>query len=122
MSLMGNQSIMPYRNMGYHNQLRHINENRESLKGMSENDQSADLKKVCAEMESLFIYMLFKEMRATIPKSGLMKDSCEKDIYTSMLDRNLAEAISHRGGIGLSSILEKQLAGQTARYRKKQLK
>ena len=73
------------------------------------------LKKACAEMESVFIYHLLKEMRSTIPDSGLTGDNGSmKDIYNHMTDSQLARELSNSGGIGLSDILYRQLNRLTA--------
>ena len=68
-----------------------------------------NLRDVCHQMESLFIHHLFKEMRATIPKVGFISGGRAEEIYTSMLDAELANKISTRGGIGLSEMLLHQL-------------
>ena len=69
----------------------------------------AQLKEACLELESLFVYYLLKEMRATIPKSGFISGGKAEEIYTSMLDLQLARELSFRGGIGLSPLLIDQL-------------
>lgn len=69
------------------------------------------LRDACRQMESLFIHHLFKEMRATIHKSGFISGGRAEEIYTSMLDAEMAAKISARGGIGLSEMLMHQLGG-----------
>jgi len=76
----------------------------------SSNQNGTQLKEACSEMESFFIYHLFKEMRATIPKSGFISGGMAEEIYTSMLDSQLAKELSSKGGIGLSSLLYNQLS------------
>jgi len=72
---------------------------------------SSQLKEACSELESLFLYYLFKEMRATVPKTGFISGGKAEEIYTSMLDFRLAKELSHKGGIGLSSLLLEKLEG-----------
>lgn len=67
------------------------------------------LKRVCSDFESLFIYQLMKNMENTIPKSGVLRDMSGKDTYRLIMDEKVAEAIAHRGGIGLAMILFSQL-------------
>ncbi|MDY6949941.1 MAG: rod-binding protein [Thermodesulfobacteriota bacterium] len=74
--------------------------------------QDTEVRKACAEFESLFIFYLLKEMRETVPKSGLMGGGTGEDIYTSMLDSQMAREMSSKGGIGLSTILLDQLRGK----------
>ena len=68
------------------------------------------LRDVCRQMESLFIHHLLKEMRATIHKSGFISGGRAEEIYTSMMDAELAVKISQSGGIGLSEMLLHQLS------------
>ncbi len=75
------------------------------------------LKAACQEMESLFINHLFKEMRATINKSGFISGGRAEDIFTSMHDVELSRKISTSGGIGLAEILFEQLSGKSVRRR-----
>ena len=67
------------------------------------------LKRACSELESIFIYYLLKEMRATIPKSDFLGGGYSEEIYTSMLDLQLSREIASKKGIGLSSALLNQL-------------
>jgi len=71
-----------------------------------------ELGDVCRQMESLFIHHLLKEMRATIHKSGFISGGRAEEIYTSMMDAEIAAKISTRGGIGLSEMLLHQLGGR----------
>jgi flagellar protein FlgJ len=70
------------------------------------------LRSACSAMESLFINYLLKEMRVTIDKSGFISGGRAEEIYTSLMDYELAQKISDRKGIGLADILFKQLSSQ----------
>jgi flagellar protein FlgJ len=72
------------------------------------------LAETCRQMESLFINHLFKEMRASIQRSGLISGGRAEEIYTSMMDAEMAAKLSNRGGIGLADILMQQLKQPTA--------
>jgi len=72
----------------------------------------AQLTAACAEMESLFINYLFKEMRATISKSGFVSGGRGEEIFTSLLDAERSRNISTAGGIGLAQIMLQQLGGK----------
>jgi flagellar protein FlgJ len=69
-----------------------------------------ELRDVSRQMESLFIHHLLKEMRATIHKSGFISGGRAEEIYTSMMDAEMAVKIAERGGIGLSEMLLDQLS------------
>jgi flagellar protein FlgJ len=84
---------------------------------MSRPHTSADkedvrLEEACSELESLFIHYLLKEMRATVPKSGLFGGGKIEEMYTSMLDLQLAKEIASNRQIGISSALLGQLGGK----------
>ena len=63
----------------------------------------------CMEMESMFIQNMFKEMRASIPKSGLISGGKAEEMFTDMLDAEMAKSLSSSGGIGLASMMQRQL-------------
>jgi len=68
-------------------------------------ESSPELKEACSELESLFIFHLLKEMRATIPKTGLISGGRAEEIYTSMLDSQISKEMASQRGIGLSSLI-----------------
>ncbi len=86
-----------------------------SAKNLAADESDPRLRAACTEMESLFINYLFKEMRATIDKSGFISGGRAEEIFTSMLDVELSRKISAAGGIGLSAILLEQLGGKENR-------
>ena len=75
-------------------------------------NDSSGIKKACADMESLFIFYLLKEMRATVPKTGYLDGGKSEEIYTSMLDAQLSRDLAAERGIGLSPLLYDSLAGK----------
>ena len=70
------------------------------------------LDEACKEFESLFIYHLLKEMRASIPKDGYLGKSMQSETYTSMFDIEIARELSGQRGIGLADFLMRQLANR----------
>jgi len=73
--------------------------------------QDSKMDSACKDMEALFIQNMFKEMRASIPKGGLTSGGKAEEMFTSMLDAELAKTFSASGGIGLSSMVQRQLEG-----------
>ncbi len=86
---------------------RQLNATKSTPQGATNN---ATLLATCRQMESLFIYHLFKEMRATIHRAGFISGGRAEEIYTSMLDAEMSAKLSNRGGIGLAGLLMHQLA------------
>ena len=72
------------------------------------------LKKACNEMEALFIQQLLGEMRKTVEKSGLIDGGRSEEIYTTLMDGELAKEMARSGAMGLASMLYRSLGGGTA--------
>lgn len=85
----------------------------ESVRAMSTTTGAppdARLEQACADMEALFVSYLFKSMRASIPESGLLDGGHAEDIYTAMLDEEVAHQLSRQGGLGVQQMLRRQLS------------
>ena len=106
-------SIVPWQTADIDNRMERVKSSFDSQKLPSSVEGDSQLKKACAELESFFVYQLLKAMRNTVPKSGLISGGKAEEMYTSMLDFELAKEISSKGGIGLSGPLLKQLGNGT---------
>jgi flagellar protein FlgJ len=84
------------------------------LKAAAESGDDAELKKVCKEFEGIFVSMMFKQMRATVPKSDYFSSDTATELYNSMLDDELCKVASQRG-IGLGDMMYKQMSKQYGR-------
>lgn len=78
------------------------------LRVAAEKGDDAELKQVCKEFESIFINMMYKQMKATVPKSDYLKSDAASEIYESMMDDKLVEASAQKG-MGLADVMYKQL-------------
>jgi peptidoglycan hydrolase FlgJ len=76
------------------------------------------LKKACQDMESVFLNMMMTSMRATVPKDSLLGESNEDDIMKSMLDTELSKSMAQAGGVGIASLLYRQLSPQQSVVKK----
>ncbi len=85
--------------------LRDLRSRVQPEKGMDE----AKLKKACQDFEAVFIGQIWKQMRASVPKEGLLH-SKEEESYLSMFDQELSVKMSQSGGIGLSDMLYANLS------------
>ena len=70
-----------------------------------------ELRKACAEFESIFTHQLLKSMRRTIEKCDLFHGGSGEEIYESMLDQELAKQSSGSGYNSLAHSLFLQLKG-----------
>ena len=78
-----------------------------NIKNAAKQNSPDAFKAAAQQFEGLFVNMLIKSMRATIPSSGLNDSSAQK-MYTGMLDQQLSQTIAQRG-IGLADMMVKQL-------------
>jgi len=76
----------------------------------SEKDD-AKLKEACEGFESLFLNMMLKEMRKTVPESET-SNSYAMGMYQEMLDEEIAENASKGKGIGIADSMYRQLSSQ----------
>ena len=66
----------------------------------------------CQGFEAMFLEMMYKQMRQTVPENTLFGESNGQKIFTSMRDSEMMKQISASGGIGLADLLYRQLADQ----------
>lgn len=76
--------------------------------GVDDEAKRAKMRQACEGFESIFIQKMWEQMRATLPKEGLMK-SKEEEFWMSMYDQELAKSIAGSGGIGLADMMMTQL-------------
>lgn len=78
-------------------------------KAIEEKDEEK-LKQTCRDLESLFVSMMFKQMRNTVQKSDLFRGGFAEDMYEDMLLDKYAEEVSKSNGTGLGDMLYRQLS------------
>lgn len=82
---------------------------KELLEGAVKNRDKEGLKKVCQEFEGFFLNMMFKQMKATIPKSEFIPKGTGREIYDAMMDETLMGEASKNRGFGLADMLYKRM-------------
>ncbi len=110
--LSTSQEMVPIHQV-YQNQM--VGHRLKSIKYHTADKDDPKLRAACAEMESLFISHLIKEMRATVEKSGFIDGGQAEEIFTSLLDVEISKKMSASGGIGLSAILLEQLGAKATK-------
>ncbi len=85
---------------------------------LSSEKKDMELKKACQDFEAMFINMILKEMRKSIPKQGMLHGGLQEDMYTSMFDQKMAEKISRGRGVGLWQDIYRQLSGMVSKRAK----
>jgi flagellar protein FlgJ len=79
------------------------------LKGLSKEDPSTALNEVAKQFESVFVSMMMKAMRNTLPKDGMFASN-ELENYQEMFDQQLSLDLSRKGGLGLADLISRQLS------------
>ncbi|MES2626064.1 MAG: rod-binding protein [Pseudomonadota bacterium] len=79
------------------------------LKLQSKEDPSAALNEVAKQFESVFVTMMMKAMRDTLPKDGMLASN-EMENYQEMFDQQLSLDLSRKGGLGLADLISRQMA------------
>jgi len=73
----------------------------------------SEIQKVSKDFEAIFLRMLFKEMRNTIQKTGLMGNSRAMEYFESMYDEQVAQQMTEAGGVGFANVVYQQLRQST---------
>ncbi len=72
--------------------------------------KQAELRKACRMFESLYLQMLWKSMRKTVDKTGLIDGGFGEEIFTDLLDQAVSDRFVEHGSMGIADMLEKQLS------------
>ncbi|MFQ5754087.1 MAG: rod-binding protein, partial [bacterium] len=75
---------------------------------ISENSDDK-LKKAAQDFEAIFVAQILHNMQRSISASSLFGEGIAGDIYKSMFDENMAQAIASKNGLHLSDIIIKSL-------------
>jgi flagellar protein FlgJ len=81
-------------------------------RGLKQDDPRA-LKAAAQQFEAVFLQMMLKSMRATVPQDGMF-ESDQTRFYQELLDSQLAQVMAAKGGTGLAALIERQLSRQSA--------
>lgn len=76
--------------------------------------EDAKLKATCQEMEAVFLNLMLKQMRETVPKGNLLGNTQAEKTFTAMLDTELTKNMAKAGGMGLADMLYRQLSKTAA--------
>jgi Rod binding domain-containing protein len=85
----------------------------EVMKNLNQKDVNTDtsaMKKMSQDFESILMSFVIKAMWQTIPKSNLFEENNGGiDTYTEIMHAALAQDITAKGGLGISSVIYQQL-------------
>ncbi|MFT6624093.1 MAG: flagellar protein FlgJ [Cycloclasticus sp.] len=79
--------------------------------GGSKVEESEALSEVARQFETIFLKMMLKSMRDTVPESDLINNEKTR-FYQSMYDDQISLDLSKRGNLGLADMIVQQLGGE----------
>lgn len=81
-----------------------------TLKAQASRDREDNeaIQKTAQQFEAMFLQMMMKSMRATVPDGGLI-DSSQTETFEQLLDQQFAMTMSDRRSTGLSQMIEEYI-------------
>lgn len=68
-----------------------------------------EISKVAKDFEALFLNMMLKSMRQTIAEDKITGGGKAEETYRFLLDQEYANLAANKGGVGIASMVEKDL-------------
>lgn len=81
---------------------------QQRLDGPAEDKRESKLREASQDFEAIFLHQMLKQMRATIPKEGLLH-SRDEEFWQSHFDAEMSVLLARKGGIGLGDMIFEQL-------------
>jgi flagellar protein FlgJ len=69
-----------------------------------------ELRQACRDFEALFIHKMLQTMRKSIPDNGMLDGGLAEDIYTDMLDQQIAQAAADRESLGIATVIYEEMS------------
>lgn len=82
----------------------------DALRTQASKDPKAALQAAAKQFETVFMNMVLKSMRDTVPTDGLMSGGSEEQMFQGMLDQQFAQSMADGKGAGLADMIVKQLS------------
>lgn len=76
-----------------------------ALQKAADQKDAKALKKAAQDLEQIFLSMMLKTMRNSIPKGGLLEESNQRKIFEDMMYDEYAGQMARAGGIGLADMI-----------------
>ena len=81
----------------------------DSVTTSAQTKKEQELRDACKGFEAMFLNIMYKEMRNTVPENSLFGDSNADKILQDMRDTEMVNQMAKAGGVGLADVLYKQL-------------
>lgn len=82
---------------------------QKKMENLSKSPDDQKLMDACKEFESIFTYMMLKEMKKTVPEDGIIEKSQGTRMFEEMYLEELSKDMANgNNGIGMAKILYNQ--------------
>jgi len=68
-------------------------------------DTDADLRAACTEFESIFLSLLFRQMRSTVPSGGILPRGAAEDIFDSLWTQEISRLSARSSPLRIADAL-----------------
>lgn len=69
----------------------------------------AKLRETCEEFEAVMVQLMFKAMRGSETKGGLIEKDMASEVYRDLFDGEAARELAHQQSMGLGQLIYQQL-------------
>ena len=83
-----------------------------TLRETARKNDAEILRKTSMEFEAIFLRMIYRQMRQSIPKSGFIPESFSTETFEDMFDEKMVDEIVKGKGVGLGESLYRTLKRQ----------
>ena len=80
--------------------------------GVDAEAEAKRLREACQGFEAMFLDIVFKSMRNTVPENTLFGESNGEKIWRSMLDSEMMQNVAKSGGVGIADMMYDNLIDQ----------
>lgn len=88
-----------------------INDIEKSSKKQSSNNSDEKLKKAVSDFSAVFLKMMFKSMRSTLPENKYLDGGYAEEVFTDMLDKEVSKLGSGQSTFkNLNKVMFEQLS------------
>jgi len=84
-----------------------------SEEGGGKPKEDKELRKVSQEFESIFINMMFKQMRSSVFKSDLLDGGMSKEIFEDMYYNEISKSAAKNNELGIAEMIYQQLSNKS---------
>jgi len=88
---------------------------RVEKRGRLSDKEEKRLKDACRDFEALFLSIVLKQMRKTVPKSELFGSDPAQDTFQEMMDDEIGRSAAKTSSMGIADMLYRQLTNQMSK-------